>query len=229
MATRTDNPATGSSSRRRASASSRSIPPCRTKTSPVRGHCEVRPDRPIAAPVPTNAFAPPPNVTPNVSDGHSGPEPAASPVAKVPREASLVHVTMPDRPGADCAETCGDKWNTCRGSCKDRGCETCDQAYRVCTCRCAFTKRGRGCGAPGEGGALGGCRARSPPAVVRSVPSVGRRDPAFGRLGGTIVSRGRGRPRLAPPAAAHRPDDAGLWTGGRKGARGPRFVVRERR
>jgi hypothetical protein len=85
-----------------------------------------RPDRPIAAPVPTNAFAPPPNV----SDGHSGAEP--SPASTGAREVLLVRVTTPPRPGADCAETCGETWNSCRASCKDHACDACDQTYRVC-------------------------------------------------------------------------------------------------
>jgi hypothetical protein len=94
----------------------------------VPGRRPRRPDRPIAAPVPTNAFAPPPNI----SDGHSGPDPAASAAATSVREVSTVHVTVRERPGADCAETCGEKWNSCRASCKDHACDACDQVYRVC-------------------------------------------------------------------------------------------------
>lgn len=92
----------------------------------VQGPRPRRPDRPVAAPVPTNAFAPPPNI----SDGHSGPEPPAS--AAAAREVSPVRASVPQRPGADCAEICGDKWSTCRASCKDHSCDTCDQTYRVC-------------------------------------------------------------------------------------------------
>jgi hypothetical protein len=88
-----------------------------------------RPDRPIAAPVPTNAFAPPPNI----SDGHNAPEPPASAAA---REVSPVRASMSQLPGADCAETCGNKWTTCRGSCKDHACDACDQTYRLCMPAC---------------------------------------------------------------------------------------------
>jgi hypothetical protein len=69
--------------------------------------------RTVAAPVPTNAFAPPPNV----SEGHS----AASAVA-----------TVVAVPGADCADGCAQHWTSCRSSCKDSGCTTCDQTYRSC-------------------------------------------------------------------------------------------------
>jgi len=108
---------------------------------------ETQSKRAVAAPVPTSAFAPPPNV---MGDGHaehpsdsvqqrseiragdvkpadyrpSG-EVAGSPVSSVSRA-----------PGADCADTCGQKWTACRSSCKEGACGTCDQAYRACMPTC---------------------------------------------------------------------------------------------
>ena len=53
-----------------------------------------RPQHTIAAPMPTNAFAPPPNMTEQVS--------ASAPVTHA-------------APGADCVDTCKQRWTACRG------------------------------------------------------------------------------------------------------------------
>jgi hypothetical protein len=76
-----------------------------------------RPRRTIAAPMPTNAFAPPPNVI----EGH----------AAVERGDQPGHA-----PGADCADTCKQHWTACRVTCRDRACDACDQAYRECMPSC---------------------------------------------------------------------------------------------
>ena len=78
-----------------------------------------RPKRTVAAPVPTNAFAPPPNVS---SDGH----PDAGGAVAVSARA----------PGADCSDACAQRWTTCRATCKGGGCDACDQTYRACAPSC---------------------------------------------------------------------------------------------
>jgi hypothetical protein len=75
----------------------------------------------LAAPMPTNAFAPPPNIV----DGHSGDGPR-------PDEAVAVH----HAPGADCADLCNQRWLTCGHGCRDAGCSGCDDSYRSCMGSC---------------------------------------------------------------------------------------------
>ena len=74
--------------------------------------------RTVAAPMPTNAFAPPPNV----SEGRPG---ATSAMAVATRT-----------PGADCADGCATRWTSCRAGCKETSCESCDQTYRACMPSC---------------------------------------------------------------------------------------------
>jgi hypothetical protein len=73
--------------------------------------------RQTAAPVPTNAFVPPPNV----SEGH-----IAGGVVTVSARA----------PGADCADACAQRWTTCRSTCKGSACDACDQMYHGCAPAC---------------------------------------------------------------------------------------------
>ena len=86
----------------------------------VRTEARKRPGRTIAAPMPTNAFAPPPNVV----DGHGGDGPA-------PDQAVVLHL-----PGADCADTCKERWTACRLGCRDAACSSCDETYRTCMPDC---------------------------------------------------------------------------------------------
>jgi hypothetical protein len=72
----------------------------------------------VAAPVPTNAFAPPPNII----DGHAAAVASAQGTARAP--------------GAECSDTCAQRWSTCRQGCKETGCDTCDQSYRSCMPTC---------------------------------------------------------------------------------------------
>jgi hypothetical protein len=67
----------------------------------------------VAAPVPTNAFAPPPNV----SGGGAV-------------------VAVAHAPGADCSDVCAQHWTSCRSACKQSGCDVCDQAYKTCMPDC---------------------------------------------------------------------------------------------
>jgi hypothetical protein len=95
----------------------------------VRSDKPRRRERAISAPVPTNAFAPPPNV----SEGHTAAEPSASGARaqEIPIRDSMTHA-----PGADCADSCAQKWNACRTGCKERACEACDKTYRACMPGC---------------------------------------------------------------------------------------------
>jgi hypothetical protein len=85
----------------------------------------ARPRRPerTTGPVPTNAFAPPPNISEHPD--------ASAPTKSVAVEVPL-HDVMTQAPGADCADACAQKWNACRTGCKDRACEACDKTYRSC-------------------------------------------------------------------------------------------------
>jgi hypothetical protein len=70
-----------------------------------------------AAPAPTNAFVPPPNV----SEAH-----LTGGVAAVTARA----------PGADCADGCAERWTTCRATCRGISCDACDQTYHACAPAC---------------------------------------------------------------------------------------------
>jgi hypothetical protein len=84
----------------------------------------------LAAPLPTSAFAPPPNIN---ASGPANPPDGAEPPADVK---SVDARNVPPRPGAACVTTCREGWNDCHGSCKDRACEPCDKAYRACVPAC---------------------------------------------------------------------------------------------
>ena len=81
----------------------------------------------VDAPVPTNAFAPPPNIANAVATVDSG---AGPPVASLPRT-----------PGVDCVDACASTWTACRTGCKAAGCAPCDQAYRTCVPACFADKK----------------------------------------------------------------------------------------
>lgn len=81
----------------------------------------------LAAPLPTSVFAPPPIVSASV--------PADVPDAGAPPAAVKPHDVQP-APGAACVTTCRERWNDCRGSCKDSSCEPCDRSYRACVPAC---------------------------------------------------------------------------------------------
>jgi hypothetical protein len=85
---------------------------------------DVKHPRPMAVPMPTNAFAPPPSIAehPAVME--------AVPTASVPR------MVAAHAPGEDCAENCAGYWKTCKSGCKDGACDACDKAYRLCVPGC---------------------------------------------------------------------------------------------
>ena len=83
--------------------------------------------RKTAAPVPTSAFVPPPNVSEVHLAGGAAPAPTRA-------------------PGADCADACAQRWTACRSTCKGSSCEGCDQTYHACAPGCfrddpSFTPR----------------------------------------------------------------------------------------
>ena len=85
----------------------------------------------VAAPVPTNAFAPPPNVAAervqtDVVAASAPASPAAAPPEPVAARA----------PGEDCASGCAQHWTACRDKCKDGACGGCDKSYRSCVPAC---------------------------------------------------------------------------------------------
>jgi hypothetical protein len=75
----------------------------------------------VAAPMPTNAFAPLPNMEAQSASVQSG-IPAA--------DAVVVHA-----PGADCADACKQRWTSCRIGCRGT-CAACDETYRACMPDC---------------------------------------------------------------------------------------------
>jgi hypothetical protein len=97
----------------------------------------------VGAPVPTNAFAPPPHLAVASSVSASA---SVSPGAETHppiREAVL------RAPSADCSETCAQHWTACRDACeasataqrrtqepKNGACEQCDRTYRTCVPAC---------------------------------------------------------------------------------------------
>jgi hypothetical protein len=83
--------------------------------------------RTLAAPIPTNAFAPPPNLS--ASDMHDSTDPPDA--GRIARPVLAVTV-----PGADCVQACEERWAKCEGDCKTKACEACDKTYKTCVPTC---------------------------------------------------------------------------------------------
>jgi hypothetical protein len=102
-----------------------------------------RPRHAAVAPMPTNAFAPPPNVAeraPASATGavSAGAASSAAPVLSgaVPA-ASASAIADLHPPGQDCARDCLERWNTCKEGCKNGPCGVaCDRSYRSCVPAC---------------------------------------------------------------------------------------------
>jgi len=77
-----------------------------------------------AAPMPTNAFVPPPNVA--------------------PAEGQRADLAASIAPGSECAEACASRWRVCREPCMDKTCAQCDRAYRSCASACFREEAGSG-------------------------------------------------------------------------------------
>lgn len=107
-----------------------------------------------AAPMPTSAFAPPPNVAgegptpaPLPSQAPQPPQPPQPPLAPSGPAALPIaststgpapHVVQAaaHAPGEECTVACADRWNGCRRGCAGGACDACDRAYRACVPGC---------------------------------------------------------------------------------------------
>jgi hypothetical protein len=96
--------------------------------------------RTAASPMPTSAFAPPPNVAESrttasapSSSSAPAPEPVVAAVAPVSARA----------PGEECTSGCVESWTSCRKSCKGGGCDGCDRTYRGCVPACFGAEKGQ--------------------------------------------------------------------------------------
>lgn len=105
----------------------------------------------LAAPAPTNAFAPPPQILVDNDGGATAslplsalpiasarpPDPAR--VAATPARSSKGGAPVGDAarpPGAPCVESCGETWQSCRSACGSSPCAACDSAYGRCAHAC---------------------------------------------------------------------------------------------
>jgi hypothetical protein len=96
----------------------------------------------LAAPAPTSAFAPPPNMS--AVDGHdplapggSGGDTGRTPhVAKDGKDGVRDLARPAGAPGAECLSSCEGRWSGCANGCKDAACEACDKGYRSCVTTC---------------------------------------------------------------------------------------------
>jgi hypothetical protein len=94
----------------------------------------VRPKRARAmvAPLPTSAFAPPPNLAGgDHGDGPPTPPPTIAGATGPPRP-----VVVAEAPGEQCTAACATRWNGCRKGCADGACEACDRSYKECVPGC---------------------------------------------------------------------------------------------
>jgi hypothetical protein len=86
----------------------------------------------VAAPQPTNAFAPPPPTLSADGGGTASPE-------RPPTVSGLVQAAAPplSAPGATCGGTCGKTWAQCTEQCKGSTCQSgCDERYKNCMRSC---------------------------------------------------------------------------------------------
>jgi len=110
---------------------------------------EHHPDRAkhaSAAPLPTSAFAPPPNVAEHAPSAESATAAAPAPPAVASATTSRTTATtvtatrrtsvFEGAPGSECASRCLGRWNACKDGCKGPKCEGCDRAYRACVPAC---------------------------------------------------------------------------------------------
>jgi hypothetical protein len=77
-----------------------------------------------ASPVPTSAFAPPPNLV-----EHPGADASSD-------GGAVVSELVQRAPGSECAEGCAGSWRTCHEACRGEACDGCDRAYRACVPAC---------------------------------------------------------------------------------------------
>jgi hypothetical protein len=96
-------------------------------TLPSEESQEARPRRrtsTVAAPVPTSAFAPPPNLA------SSAPATATLAPNAAAREGGV------RAPASECSDGCAEHWSACHGTCQGTACDACDTTYRSCVPAC---------------------------------------------------------------------------------------------
>lgn len=106
----------------------------RTLAEAMRTACDATPRgmRPVAAPTPTNAFAPPPRTMPR-----DGGAPPAMDGGAANAPGATGSPTLANAPGSSCANGCGGAWTTCTSSCDGAACDArCDERYRGCMRGC---------------------------------------------------------------------------------------------
>jgi hypothetical protein len=85
----------------------------------------------LAAPLPTSAFAPPPNMVERPDAAAPVPEARSAKPEPPPPPAPA--------PASECVRLCDERWNSCHAGCKDKdkaACEQCDKGYRTCMPAC---------------------------------------------------------------------------------------------
>jgi hypothetical protein len=87
-------------------------------------------NRGMVAPLPTSAFAPPPNLAGGDRDG-AAPPPTVAGATGPPRP-----VVTAQAPGEQCTSACAERWNGCRKGCADGACDACDRSYKECVPAC---------------------------------------------------------------------------------------------
>jgi hypothetical protein len=80
-----------------------------------------------ASPMPTSAFAPPPNLA-----ERPGVDASAAPADRPPAVSEVVLRA----PGSECADGCAGRWKSCHEGCRDATCEACDKTYKACVPAC---------------------------------------------------------------------------------------------
>jgi hypothetical protein len=90
----------------------------------------------MVAPLPTSAFAPPPNLAEGHGDGAPSSQPASDIAGSTPPRVTPVSVQVAQAPGEQCTGACAERWNSCRKGCADGACEACDRSYRSCVPGC---------------------------------------------------------------------------------------------
>jgi hypothetical protein len=90
----------------------------------------------MVAPLPTSAFAPPPNVADGHGDGATSSQPSSAVAGSTPPRVVPVSVPVAQAPGEQCTGACAERWNGCRKGCADGACDPCDRAYRSCVPGC---------------------------------------------------------------------------------------------
>jgi hypothetical protein len=104
----------------------------------------------LAAPAPTSAFAPPPNMS--AVDGHDPPPPVTTGGDGGKGAHGAKDGMKPGgAPGAECLSACEARWSGCANGCKDATCEACDKGYRSCVTTCVREGHESDGGAPSKG------------------------------------------------------------------------------